>query len=228
VTIAGSGAAARIPLDGVLFEGQCVRIGWPELTEFDAITELRNRSGVRRQFLDSRPLDLEQNRRWLSEITRRPHDALLAIRLKPGNRLVGTIGWTDWNPIERSIEVGRIMVDTRMLAECRDALPADHPGVALDAGLALRDFAFRTLGVDLLRTKFIADNRLAKRLNLAVGGRIVTTSVVACADGRRLKVAHVDITRDDWLKSTNAGREVAPASSETDSRAGVAAHSSAP
>ena len=38
------------PTSGVLFEGECVRVGWPEEDEFDAITALRNRPEMRRQF----------------------------------------------------------------------------------------------------------------------------------------------------------------------------------
>ena len=41
--MAGPSAASPIPLDGPLFDGAQVRVGWPRPDEFDRITDLRNR-----------------------------------------------------------------------------------------------------------------------------------------------------------------------------------------
>jgi hypothetical protein len=51
----GTAADWVIPDRGVLCEGRCIRVGRPLESEFDAITALRNRPEVSRQFLDSRP-----------------------------------------------------------------------------------------------------------------------------------------------------------------------------
>src|SRR2546427_8385413 len=62
---AAESALWSMPLHGPLTEGRCVRLGWPEEDELDAITALRNRAAVRKQFLDRRPLDPARNRNWL-------------------------------------------------------------------------------------------------------------------------------------------------------------------
>ena len=106
-----------IPERGVLCEGRCVRVGWPEEAELDAITALRNRPEVSRQFLDSRPLDAARNKQWLRDRANRPYEAVLAIRMKSDNAFVGTIGWSKGDPVAGALELGRVMVDAgKMIA----------------------------------------------------------------------------------------------------------------
>jgi hypothetical protein len=72
--------AGDIPTEGVVAKGSGVVLGWPQPGEYDLITELRNRSSIRRYFLDARPLDLEANREWLASGMRRNVEGLLSIR----------------------------------------------------------------------------------------------------------------------------------------------------
>src|SRR5256885_17038440 len=104
-----SSSAWSIPLSGLLCEGLCVEVGWPEAAEPDAITTLRNRAAMRRQFLDSRPIDPVRNRAWLLHGMDRPYEAMLAIRMKLDRGLVGAIGWSHGNPDRRTLEIWRVM-----------------------------------------------------------------------------------------------------------------------
>ena len=188
-----------MPLLGWVTDGQCVSLGWPEEHEFDAITALRNRASVRRQFLDSKPLDAERNRTWLRSGMKRPCEALLAIRLKPDGVLVGTIGWSRGDPSAGSLELGRVMVDTLAVRPYRHRLPVGYPGVAVDAGMAVRDFGFSVLGLQLIRMIVVESNRLSLRAAVAGGGRIVGTRIEARPDGGTRKLIDLEFTRDDWL-----------------------------
>jgi len=200
-------SAPTIPLDGPLFEGRCVRIGWPEAGEFDSITSLRNRPQVRQRFLDPRPLDLERNRDWLAHGMRRPRDALLSIRLAASAAWVGTIGWTGYDPDRRELDVGRIMVDPQAILPHRASLPSGYPGVAVDAGRALRDFVFGRLGLATMTCVVIGDNALSHRTVLMGGMRPVGTSETTRVDGAKVRLINYAMTRDDWIAAR--GRETA-------------------
>lgn len=192
-----------IPLLGPLFDGECVSVGWPDADELDAITALRNRPDVRRQFLDPRPLDRQRNREWLQHGMKRPEEAVLAIRMKIDGMFVGTIGWSHGDPQAGRIEVGRLMVDARVLPAYRDLLPRGYAGVAVDASVALLDFAFAVLDVRLAYTVVIAGNALALRTNRKAGGRIVRTSIERRADGSEVQLIHLECNRDDWTRRRN-------------------------
>jgi len=200
--LAGAASGWSIPLHGPLTEGECIRIGWPEDAELDAITELRNRADVRRQFLDPRVLDLEGNREWLRHGMRRPYEAVLAIRMKVDGAFIGAIGWSKGDPAERSFELGRVMVDARTLVRYRDSFPDRYPGVAVDAGTAIRDFAFTTLGLELMRAVVIEENRLSQRAVAAGGGRVVGTRTERRSDGSEVHLIDLECSREDWMRLT--------------------------
>src|SRR5208282_5698613 len=188
----------RIPSRGPLFEGDCVGVGWPEADEIDRLTALRNRPQVRIKFLDPRPLDLARNRDWISHGMRRPYEALLSIRLKRTGVLVGAIGWSHGDPGEGSLELGRAMVDAAALRQYRHAFPRGYVGVATDAGVALRDFVFRALGLTVIRSVLIDDNLLSLRALLLGGGRVVGTSRVQRTDGTEVAVTRLELRREAW------------------------------
>ena len=187
-----------MPLHGWVTDGQCVSLGWPEEHEFDAITALRNRATVRRQFLDPKPLDPEKNRRWLRDGMDRPSEALLSIRLKPEGIFVGTIGWSHGDPEAGSLELGRVMVDTLAVRPYRHRLPVGYPGVAVDAGVAVRDFGFGALGLRLIRMVVVESNRLSLRAAVAGGGRVVGTRVEMRHDDSSRRLIDLEFNRDDW------------------------------
>lgn len=201
VTIAadGAGTVAGIPLEGPLIEGIAVRLGWPEPGEFDRITLLRNRDGVRSWFLDPRPLDLAANREWLARGMRRPAEAVLSIRLADGDDWVGAIGWSGYDPARGTMEFGRMMVDAGSALQHRATLPARYPGIAADASSALRDFVFSRMGVKRLTFSILAGNHLSRRTALLGGARPVGERTVDRADGSRVALLDMEMTRDHWL-----------------------------
>ena len=199
---AGAAPGWSIPLQGPLTEGTCVRIGWPEDAELDAITALRNRSDVRRQFLDQRVLDVDGNRDWLRHGMNRPYEAVLSIRMKLDGAFIGAIGWSKGDPVERSFELGRVMVDAPMMVRYRDVFPPDYPGVAVDAGTALRDFAFTTMELAVLRMVVIEANRLSQRAAVAGGARVVGTRAERRSDGSEVRLIDLECSREDWMRLT--------------------------
>ena len=195
-----------IPERAILCEGRCVRVGWPEEAELDAITALRNRPEVSRQFLDSRPLDAARNKQWLQHGINRPYEAVLAIRMKSDDTFVGTIGWSKGDPAAGALELGRVMVDAGKTIAYRSLLPPDYPGVAVDAGVAVRDFLFATLPLRVIRMTVIAGNNLSLRAATTGGGRIISQGTARRADGVEVEVAHLECSREDcariWSRPT--------------------------
>lgn len=192
---------AGIPTHGRLCGGTIVELGWPEEHEFDRLTALRNRPEVRANFLDARPLDPLHNRQWLRSGMRRPAEALLAIRLRPGGELCGMIGWTGWSPETRAPELGRVAVDRNVARAYGAVRPDGYPGIAVDAARALCNYLFETAGARIVRSTYIADNGHAARLNRLVGGRIVTRLRVSRPDGTFANVVNLELTRAEWLEA---------------------------
>ena len=205
--VAGASSGWSIPVRGPLTEGRCVRIGWPEDDELDAITALRNRADVRRQFLDPRVLDLDRNREWLRHGMNRPYEAVLSIRMKVDGAFIGAIGWSKGDPVERSLELGRVMVDAHALLRYRDCFPAHYPGVAVDAGTAIRDLAFTTLGLQVLRMVVLEANRLSQRAATAGGARIVGTRIERRSDGSEVRLIALECSREDWKRLTSGAHD---------------------
>jgi RimJ/RimL family protein N-acetyltransferase len=203
-----------IPERGILCEGRCVRIGWPAEVELDAITALRNRPETSRQFLDSRPLDPLRNRQWLLEGMNRPYEAVLAIRMKIDDAFVGVIGWSKGDAATGTLELGRVMVDAGKAIAYREMLPDDYAGVAVDAGMAVRDFLFASLPLRVIRMTVIAGNSLSLRAATAGGGRVVASGTARRADGVEVKVAYLECSREDCARvsSRPAAEPVSPTS----------------
>jgi RimJ/RimL family protein N-acetyltransferase len=207
-----TGKSWSIPEAGILCEGRCIRVGWPEESEFDAITALRNRPEISRQFLDSRPLDPVRNRQWLQHGINRPYEAVLAIRMKCDDALVGSIGWSKGDAAAGALELGRVMVDADKAIAYRSLLPRDYAGVAVDAGTAVRDFLFTALPLRILRMTVIAGNSLSLRAATTGGGRVVASGTARRADGVEVEVAYLECSREDYIRlsSRPAAERVVP------------------
>ena len=190
--------ASVFPLDGPVVGGECITLGWPEPTEYDRITALRNRPAVRGCFLDPRPLDVERNRAWLARGMKRPTEGLLSIRIGGENAFCGTIGWSGYDPERRTFEIGRLIVDPRTVVRHRSAFPHGYAGVALDASTALLRFAFDSLALDNVTSRFLSDLALPRRVNVLAGGVWVGETEQLRPDGSRVKVSCILLTRERW------------------------------
>jgi len=200
---------ARLPLEGTVAVGALVSLAWPEPAEYDLITALRNRPATRACFLDSRPLDRAANRLWLSHGMNRPREGLLSLRFGPQRVFCGTIGWSGYEPCMRTFEIGRLMVDTAVLRPLRTSYPTGYPGVAVDASMALLDFAFETLDIDYVSSVFIAGNALSRRVIVLAGGQYLGDSERERPDGSRVRVTCMRLTRQDWLAKRTSGSPAA-------------------
>jgi RimJ/RimL family protein N-acetyltransferase len=185
-----------IPLEGPIAAGRRVALGWPEEHEFDAITALRNSETARHRFFDSRLIDVERNREWLRSGMKRPYEGLLSIRLE--GSFVGMAGWSDWDPQARSVEIGRIVVDTWSVMRSAHDLPDDYPGIGADAVGALVDLMFNAFEVERMYADIIVGNPAARRLATQWGGE-VTTARRQRPDGSIVEVHHFELPRPRWL-----------------------------
>ena len=187
-----------IPTCGEVTRGQRVLMGWPEPCEFDAITSLRNAKRVRKWFIDDAVLDLERNRNWLARGMNRPWEALLSIRLSTSGVFLGFGGWSGWNPELGVVTIGRLAIAHDRIVVLRRSFPAGYCGVALDAAIATRDFAFREMQVQKILTSYIAENRHAERINRNLGRVPFGRSEIGRPDCRRLQMVDLELTRKRW------------------------------
>jgi RimJ/RimL family protein N-acetyltransferase len=193
-----------INLSGVLCESEFLSIGWPAPEEFDLITRLRNRRTVRKWFLHSEVLDLANNRKWLEGLMDRPKEALLAVRLRSDHQFLGTIGWSDWDPIQSTAWFGRIALDVSTLRENAIRFPRQYPGVALDATRTTRDFAFETMKLDRILTYYLVGNLFAARLNERVGMIQCSSRTRIKSDNTPVETIELQMDRQRWLAMKNA------------------------
>jgi RimJ/RimL family protein N-acetyltransferase len=187
-----------IGITGVVCVGKQVIIGWPEPHEYNLITNLRNKDSVREWFFDDRLLDVEENKIWLANIIRRPKDALLSIRFKKDDSFLGTIGWSDWNLRSHTAFFGRLSVDKSALKKIWAALPQDYCGVAIDSGIAIRDFAMENMGINTIKTYVFSNNTIALNVNQALGlvevNRILKTKI----NGDNVEIIEMQLDKKKW------------------------------
>lgn len=201
-----------IETSGTLCESEWLSLGWPEEHEFASITELRNRGYVRKWFLHDRVIDPEANRTWLARGMDRPKEALLSVRLRRGGGFIGTVGWSDWDLERAEACFGRIAVDLRRLREAAGHFPPGYEGVALDATLTLRDFAFERMGLRQLVTYYIAGNTFAESLNRRVGMQEVRRKTRTRAGGGAVETVELRMTIERWRGLKAEGHDPRPAS----------------
>jgi len=196
----------NINTTGVLCSGLLVTIGWPESDEYDTITSLRNKSVVRKWFLDSRMLDIQKNRVWLEKGMCRPKESLLSIRFKKDNTFLGTIGWTNWDLISARACFGRLVIDQITLGKIKQNLPNDYYGVVIDACVAVRDFAMTRMNLEFIDTYLLANNYHAKKINETLGLKEIDKDIVKMDNGINVEILKMQLTRKEWIKIQQKGK----------------------
>jgi len=189
-----------IPTEGTLTIGRRILLAWPKPEEFDCITELRNRPQVRRFFLDPRPIDAAVNREWLATGMRRGEEGLLSIRWVRSDAFLGTIGWTDWDRCLKTACFGRLMVDHHALRRLYKKVDPSYPGVALDAAMSLRDYAFDEMALKGMTTWYFEGNTLAARVNAAIGMVPLGLRSRLRPDGSSIRTVELRLTRRQWSR----------------------------
>lgn len=188
------GGLPVIPRSGALCASPHLVLCWPEPVEFDRITLLRNRTWVRKWFLDDRLLDYEANRRYLQTAPAALSSGLLVVRWREDGRFLGTMGWSQLDVDQRKAEFGRLAVD---LAEIRQ-LPRPRPHVAREALALLATWAFERMGLVLLYSDVMAENWKSMAVCRRLGMRNVGFHQKQRPDGKAITMARYELTRRDW------------------------------
>lgn len=192
-----------INTSGRLCDGELISIGWPERAEYNTITALRNKPQVKKWFLDNSVLDPIANQHWIETRMRRPEEALLSIRLKHSDTVLGIIGWSDWDIQKRTACFGRLAVDTAKICELAYQFSPNYVGVALDAAMTLRDFAFLRMNLHQMFTYYIVGNGYAERINKTLGLAETGRSLRIRPDGTKIITVEMALTRQQWESLTN-------------------------
>jgi RimJ/RimL family protein N-acetyltransferase len=175
-----------------------VELGWPVPAEFDSITALRNRPAVRRWFLDDRQIDPAANRAWLASGMNRPWESLLAVRWRASCSLVGTVGWSSWDPAAACASFGRIMVDRQALRSLGSPSGGSGLNPMLEAAYAIRAYAFEEMRLERAVSFYVAGNSLASKIQRAVGLHEVGRALRTRPDGRVVTVIETELTRCEY------------------------------
>lgn len=185
------------PFETPPLRGRLIQLTSPTPDDFGRLTELRNRDSIRRWFFDDRPLDPENNRKWLEANARRKDAKLLVIRSCIDNRFLGSAGWLHYDDSEGTIEFGRVAVDRAgYLALARSLGYA--PRITDEAAFLLIGFAFRELGVLRIRTEVICGNHSSSALCLRAGFTLIGQSMGFRPNGQSLPVEIFELKRDEW------------------------------
>ncbi|MES2154617.1 MAG: GNAT family protein [bacterium] len=188
----------EFPTSGVVATGVFTFLEWPRPDDVSSMTGLRNSPAVRRWFIDDTVLGEETNRAWILSETNRPWEAILCIRNRSDGRFLGTIGWTDWDPVDRSVAAGRIAVVATTAAPVALATGGRQASAAFDAGASLADRFLRHFDLSSVRTSYVVGNERAARLNEALGMRIVGRSVRTRPDGSPIEIVDLRMSRQEW------------------------------
>jgi len=175
--------------------GTHVDVCVPEPSDYPFLIALRNQEGVRRWFLDDRVIELAAGIEWLAARACGHDDVLFLIRHRIRNINIGSIGWCHLDHDNGSVELGRLALDSAAL---RRLVRSGEPrsvirNLALDASLALREHAFRHLGIDTIRTCYKPDNIAAAEINRACGMRICQAPENSPAN-----LVYLQLTRTEW------------------------------
>lgn len=170
---------------GIVAEGRAVVLAWPTPEEAQSILRLWKKPYVNRSARFPFQSNASDFSTWflLRFAVGAPYRATLAIRYRPDRRLVGSIGWTGWNPQARTVWVGDLAVDYGFLKTMGHQFPADYPGVAVDAVTALTGYLFGHLGVETVETFIAEANALARQVALRAGFREVGRFLQPVPDG---------------------------------------------
>lgn len=181
-----------IPTSGIVSASSQILLCWPEPGEFDRITDLRNRSFVRKWFLDDGLLDPERNRSFLRQGTADLTSAVLAIRCAETGRFLGTIGWSKWDRTKRTAEFGRLAID---LAAVRK-LEEPRPRVADEATGLLARLAFERMGMTCLYADVMLSNERSLAVCRRIGMRVAGYHAKTRPTGERIDMVRFELTQD--------------------------------
>lgn len=198
----------------IVCEGTNVRLCWPTESELEQIVELLCRPSVRRFGLEDPPLDPIEI--WTVHRFRlgHPYTGLLAVRWREDDSLLGAIGWYGWNPDERSLWLGHLVVDPQLLRGVAGRprhRRQDRVGPALDAGRALCDYVFAEMNASVLLTYHLAGNVRSEAVQRATGFLETSRKIHERPDGSKVEMIFNHLTRERWLAvqrlATPASRE---------------------
>lgn len=178
--------------DPVFCTGRIVRLRAIQPGDIPAIARLRNAS--RQCFLNDHEVTESGVAAWLRNMDF-PREGMLRIE-SPDGAFLGVTGWDHLDMARQEAEIGRLMIDPHAILA---ALPrARRQSVAVDAVRALGRYFFAELGFMRVYTSYIADNRLAARVNECCGMLPTHTTRHPRSEGCSIDVVHLELTYPRW------------------------------
>jgi RimJ/RimL family protein N-acetyltransferase len=148
---------------------------------------LRNQPQIRKWFNYSKEISEEEQLKWFNQYLQDPTDYMYVAFLKTNpKQFVGTYASYNLDVNKRTIEVGRLMVDSKNISE---------RGIGRDIVGAAVKLIFENLPVDIITGEVFAENERSIRCTMEGGGlEIIGKKTV---NGR--EVVEMSITRQQYL-----------------------------
>lgn len=164
-------------------ESDLVRLRLLEESDLETTLAWRNQDNIRKWFLTSTTLTLEQHRTWFLNYQTRDTDFIFIIESKKhGNLPVGQISFYNIDYATHRGEYGRLMIGNSIAAA---------QGLAHEATRLILQFAFETIGVEEVYLSVLLNNERAIHLYKACGFLPI---------GQDDKTLHMSIRSSDFTR----------------------------
>lgn len=156
--------------------------------DIEQVRVLRNNPQIRRWFNYSEEISKENQLKWYEKYLSDPTDYMYAVFLRNDpSKLIGTYASYNLDLAKRTIEVGRLMVDSQNISE---------RGLGYDIVGAAIKLVFENLPVDIITGEVFAENERSIRCSMEGGGlEMIGNGMVDDHE-----VVYLSITRQQYLK----------------------------
>lgn len=156
-------------------------------TDIEWVRHLRNQPQIRCWFNYAEELTEDQQRMWFEKYRKDPTDFMYVASLRTAPNIpIGTYADYNYDHKKKTIEAGRLMVDSQKVKE---------RGLGYDIVGAAVKIAFSNLNIDDVTAEIFSDNERSLKCTIGGGGfRVVSQTPL---DGGR-HMCHLRVTRDEY------------------------------
>jgi RimJ/RimL family protein N-acetyltransferase len=157
--------------------------------DIESLRQLRNQPQIRKWFNYSKEISKEEQMKWFESYLLDQTDYMFTVVLKSKpEQFIGTYAAYNFDIENKTIEVGRLMIDSMNISE---------RGLGFDVVSAAFKLVFENLPVDIITAEQFADNERALRSNLQAGFKITSVKT-----REEREIIYLAITRDQYSVST--------------------------
>ncbi|MEK7228136.1 MAG: GNAT family protein [Patescibacteria group bacterium] len=175
----------------IFLEGKRLCLRPVDLSDLDVLQSYANDPEVRRYLTNVMPVSKLDEETWIKKVMTRGSDVIVAVVLKKGDKLLGTMALMKINHIDGTAETGSML----------GAKEEWNKGYAREAKMLLLDYAFQTLNLRKVCSLAFVANKGSIKHNLNCGYKIEgIRKKHYYRDGKYYDQVLLAIFKQDWLK----------------------------